>query len=187
MERGNDTTERLRALSCGEVTPVSGKASSPWDEAQAPQREVSLSILERWRTWHAEIEAAPSPSEALNLLGGQKAGGYDEHEPGPGAGVAGDKPLQTEGRLSKGAPCPFDVERISLPPPGTATVSLVDVSPTAAAYLFDFWNRMLRKPEEIDWLKYQQQRLLRRALHAAAGPAAIVRAHVARGHAGLRD
>ena len=66
MERGNDTTERLRALSCGEVTPVSGKASPPWDEARAPQCELALSILERWRTWHAEIEAAPSPSEALN-------------------------------------------------------------------------------------------------------------------------
>ena len=68
MERGNDTTERLRALSCGEVIPVSGKASPPWDESPAPQRELALSTLERWRSWHTEIEAAPSPSEALDLL-----------------------------------------------------------------------------------------------------------------------
>ena len=51
------------------------------------------------------------------------------------------------------------MERISLPPPGTTPVSLADVSPTAAAYLLDFRNRMLRKTEEIDWLKYQQQRV----------------------------
>ena len=158
MERANDTIVRLRALSCGEVAPVSGATTSAWNEARAMQREVSLSIVERWEAWHEEIEAAPPPPEALCLLGGQRSGGY-EHEPGPGAGVAGDKPLQTEGRLSKGAICPFDVERISLPPPGTTPVSLVDVSPTAAAYLRDFKNRMLRRPEEVDWLQYQQQRV----------------------------
>ena len=156
MEQANDTIQRLRALSCGEVIPVSGATAPAWSEARRMQREVSLSIVERWEAWHAEIEAAPSPSEALNLLGGQRSGGYD-YELGPGAGVAGDKPLQTEGRLSKGAICPFDVERISLPPPGATPVSLVDVSPTAAAYLRDFRTRMLRRPEEIDWLKFQQQ------------------------------
>ena len=71
MEQANDTIQRLRALSCGEVIPVSGATAPAWSEARRMQREVSLSIVERWEAWHAEIEAAPSPSEALNLLGGQ--------------------------------------------------------------------------------------------------------------------
>ena len=151
LGNANDTIRRLRALACGEVSIAGGAPGREWHEARGQQREVALTILGRWIDWRDDLEAAPSPSEALRLLGGLALGGYTSAQPT-------DIEAQAGGRLPKGAICPIDVERLSLPPPGTVPVQLADVSPTACAYLSKFRERMLKKDDLVDWERYRTQR-----------------------------
>ena len=44
-----------------------------------------------------------------------------------------------------------------MPPPGTQPLELAVVSPTAAAYINDFGNRMLRPESEVDWKAHTAQ------------------------------
>ena len=112
---------------------------------------VSNGLLHRWADWRADLEAAPSPSEALRLLGGLSLGGYTTANTTDVEALAG-------GRLPKGAVCPIDVERLSLPPEGTVPVQLADISPTACAYLSTFRKRMLKTDDLVDWERYRTQR-----------------------------
>lgn len=152
VENTNDTIRRVRALACGEV--VLAKAPHPveWWAAREPQREVARSVLARWASWQPDLEAAPSPQEALSLLGGHQGGAYHQGRDPPGGDPSGT-------RLNKGAICPIDVEQVSLPPPGTKPISIAAASPTAAAYLEEFRSRMLRERSQVDWESYAKQQV----------------------------
>ena len=55
--------------------------------------------------------------------------------------------------------CTISAEGLSLPPPGTTPVPLMKISPTCAAFLSKFRDRMLRQDDDVDWIMHQKQRV----------------------------
>ena len=147
LDRTNATIDVLGALACGEVV-VLPRPRPSWEEASARQREISLMVARRWTTWVAHLAAAPPRSEALRLVGAASLSEY-----------GGGLPQKQEAHLIKGELCPINVERLSLPPPGTTPVDLEEISPTAAAYLSKLRRRMLRPKDDVDWERHSKQQV----------------------------
>ena len=146
ISQTNETARVFRALACGSVS-LDTASMTEWAAGTEKEREMMHMILDRWRAWEPEMSLRPQPSEALRLVGAS-ASMYDRSMK---CDKAHHKP--------KGEVCPITVSGLSLPPAGTRPVPLTKISPTCAAFLSKFRERMLRKGEEIDWKMLERQKV----------------------------
>ena len=120
-----------------------------WNEATGLQKKVVQDIWDR----HARLGAWGSISDGravLRRLRGSDSSGY-----GVGGSCGSRATSTTTPVFKKGDLCRMVADQVSLPPPGAAGLSLMDLSVTAAPYLASFESRMLEDPKEVDWERYE--------------------------------